>query len=103
MDEHESKFDVFFTLFLGNEFFPGTRKIGNGLKKSQNLLGTHTNKIRFLVTCWVFYGLDRVWEAEKMLEIFLAWEQKKPRQVVENIFVNNFVIDFDFPTRLLHG
>jgi hypothetical protein len=44
-----------------------------------------------------------VWEAKKKLEIFLAWEQKKPRQVVGNIFVNNFVIDFDFPTPLLLG
>ena len=51
MDEHESKFDVFFTLFFKNEFFPWARKIGNGLKKSTNLLGTHTNKIRFLVAC----------------------------------------------------
>ena len=103
MDEHESKFGVFLALIFKNEFFPRARKIGNGLKKSQNLLGTHWHKIRFLVACWVFYGLDRVWEAEKMLEIFLAWGEKKPRQVVGNIFVNNFVIDFDFPTRLLHG
>ncbi len=103
MDEHESKFDDFLGLFLGYDFFPGARKIGNSLKKSQNLLGTHWHKIRFLAACWVFYGLDRVWEAKKKLEIFLAWGEKKPRQVVENIFVFNFVIDFVFPTRLLHG
>ncbi len=103
MDEHESKFDVFLGLNLGYEFFQWARKIENGLKKSQNLLGTHWHKIRFLGTCWVFYGLDRVWEAKKKLEIFLAWGEKKPCQVLGNIFVNNFVIDFDFPTRLLHG
>ena len=51
MDEHETKFDVFFGLNFDYEFFPEARKIGNGLKKSQNLLGTHTHKIRFLVTC----------------------------------------------------
>ncbi len=103
MDEHESKFDVFLGLNFEYEFFPEARKIEIGLKKSTNLLGTHTNKNRFLGTCWVFYGLDSVWEAKKKLEIFLAWDEKKPRQVVGNIFVNNFVIDFDFPNRLLHG
>ena len=51
LDEIESKFDVFFGLNLGYEFFPWARKIGNGLKNSENLLGTHWNKIRFLVTC----------------------------------------------------
>jgi hypothetical protein len=51
MDEHESKFDVFFGLNLRYEFFPEARKIRNGLKKSQNLLGTHTNKFRFLAAC----------------------------------------------------
>ncbi len=103
MDEHESKFGVFLGLFLGYEFFPKARKIAEGLKKSTNLLGTHTHKIRFLEACWVFYGLDRVQSAEKKLEIFLALVEKKPCQVVGNIFVNNFVIDFDFPTRLFHG
>ena len=51
MDEHESKFDVFFGLNFEYEFFPEARKIGNGLKKSINLLGIHTNKIRFLAAC----------------------------------------------------
>ena len=60
MDEHESKFDDFFGLIFKYEFFPRARKIGNGLKKSLNLLGTHWHKFRFLVTCRVFYGLDRV-------------------------------------------
>ena len=103
MDGLEAKFDVFFTLFFKNEFFQRARKIGKGLKKSTNLLGTHWHKIRFLVTCWVFYRTIGVGWAKKKLKIFLAWEQKKPCQVVENIFVNNFVIDFDFPTLLLLG
>ena len=101
MDELETKFDVFFTLFFKNEFFPRARKIAKGLKKSTNLLGTHWHKFIFLVTCWVFYRPHGVRWAKKKSKIFLAWEQKKPCQVVENIFVNNFVIDFDFPTPLL--
>ncbi len=100
LDEHESKFDAFFTLFLENEFFQWARKIGNSLKKSHNLLGTHWHKIRFLVTCWVFFGPQRVWEAKKKLKIFLAWEQKKPCQVVEHIFLSNFAIRHDFPRRV---
>jgi hypothetical protein len=51
MDEHESKFDDFLGLNFEYEFFPKARKIGNGLKKSTNLLGTHTHKIRFLAAC----------------------------------------------------
>ena len=103
MDGLETKFDVFFTLFFKIEFFQVARKIAEGLKKSTNLLGTHWHKIRFLVTCWVFYRPHGVRWAKKKLKIFLAWEQKKPCQVVGNIFVNNFVIDFDFPTPLLLG
>ena len=51
MDGLETEFDVFFTLFFDFEFFQGTRKIAEGLKKSTNLLGTHRHEIRFLVTC----------------------------------------------------
>ena len=51
MDELVTKFDDFFGLFFKNEFFQEARKIGKGLKKSTNLLGTHWHKIRFLVTC----------------------------------------------------
>ena len=51
MDELETKFDVFFGLNFKNEFFQEARKFAEGLKKSTNLLGTHWQKIRFLVTC----------------------------------------------------
>jgi len=100
MDEHESKFDVFLGLNLGYEFFPEARKIGNSLKKSQNLLGTHWHKIRFLATGWVFFGPQRVGEAKKKLKIFLAWGEKKPHRVVEHIFLSNFAIRPDFPRRV---
>ncbi len=51
MDEHESKFGVFLGLNFEYDFFPGARKIAEGLKKSTNLLGTHSHKIRFLGAC----------------------------------------------------
>ena len=51
MDELETKFDHFFGLKIEFEFFQGTRKIAEGLKKSTNLLGTHWHEIRFLATC----------------------------------------------------
>jgi hypothetical protein len=51
----EGNFDHFFGLNFEYEYFQVARKIGKGLKKSTNLLGTHWHKIRFLVTCLVFF------------------------------------------------